>query len=142
MLTVNFFKLGEVQEEKLDYAVMISRFNGRFLYVKHRKRETWELPGGKRESDETIYECAARELREETGATNFKLKPLFIYSVTKSKFTDYGQVYLAEILVKKDQLINEIGEASSFTQPPKEWTYPEIQPLILNHYLKLTHFSD
>lgn len=38
----------------------------RILYIKQQGRG-WELPGGKREDDETPYETAVREVQEETG---------------------------------------------------------------------------
>lgn len=137
MLTVDFLELGQVPEEKLAYAVLISRFQNQFLYAQHRKRFTWELPGGKKEVAEKIDACAARELQEETGAMDFQLTPLFIYRVTKEDVVDYGQVYLAEIVAKNHQLINEIGRVALFNQEPPIWTYPLIQPFILQHYLDL-----
>ncbi|MFR7445451.1 MAG: NUDIX domain-containing protein [Sellimonas intestinalis] len=43
--------------------------------------ETYEVPGGHREAGETIDETARRELYEETGATDFDLFPVCVYSV-------------------------------------------------------------
>ena len=38
--------------------------------------DTWTLPGGKQEYDETILECAAREVKEET---NLDIEDLEVY---------------------------------------------------------------
>ena len=50
--------------------------------VNIKKRDTFELAGGHREENETILETASRELREETGAEEFEIKPVCVYSVT------------------------------------------------------------
>ena len=56
----------QVSDELLQFAVIIAKTNGKWVFCKHRERDTYEVPGGRREAGETILETAKRELREET----------------------------------------------------------------------------
>ena len=51
-----------VDDELLKFAVVIGRSEGKYVFCKHRDRNTWEFPGGHREPGETILEAARREL--------------------------------------------------------------------------------
>ncbi len=51
------------------FTFIIIRYNGQFLLVHHRKRQSWELPGGHIEDGESARDCAFRELYEETNQT-------------------------------------------------------------------------
>jgi 8-oxo-dGTP diphosphatase len=62
MLKVNFHKLNTIEDNKLLFAVIMAKYNGQWVYVKHKERNTWEIPGGHREKNETINEDASREL--------------------------------------------------------------------------------
>lgn len=52
-------------------AAVLIRDDGRVLVTQRNADDTlgglWEFPGGKREGDETLAECLAREIREELG---------------------------------------------------------------------------
>ena len=77
MLEVRFHD--SMDDNLLKFAVIISKSNGKWIFCKHRERDTYEIPGGRREENETILETARRELQEETGAVNFEIKPICIY---------------------------------------------------------------
>ena len=70
-MNVNFYK--KVDDDKLKFVVIVSRYQNKWIFCKHKQRDTYEIPGGHREAGETILEAAKRELYEETGAIKFQL---------------------------------------------------------------------
>ncbi|MDQ0112361.1 NUDIX hydrolase [Paenibacillus harenae] len=88
-----WFEWNEVNQELMQFAVIIARFNNQFVIIKNRKRGGWEVPGGRREPGEYILDTARRELFEETGAIQFEIAPFGIYSWRGS----YGMVFEANI---------------------------------------------
>ncbi len=85
MTEVKFYDT--VEDELLKFAVIISKSNGKWVFCKHKERNTFEFPGGHRENKEDIFDTAKRELYEETGATEFTIKPICVYSVTRIKIS-------------------------------------------------------
>lgn len=79
MLEVRFYD--KIEDSQLDFAVIIARTGEKWVFCKHKERDTYEVPGGHREAGETIEEAANRELKEETGAVDFKIEPVCVYSV-------------------------------------------------------------
>lgn len=136
--TTTFFKRtdNDVRVYELDYlkyyrfVVIFARYRDKWLYCRHKKRDTWETAGGHIEIGETALEAAKRELYEETGAFKFDIRPLFDYSVhTPTDFSN-GQVYLAEINELSDIPDSEMCEVALFDTYPNELTYPHILPVL------------
>lgn len=112
-------------DKPLKYAVICARCNGKWVFCKHKERDTYEIPGGHREDGEDIEATAKRELWEETGAKDFDIYPVCIYS-----FTDYGMLYFAEIRSFGELPPLEIEKINLFDDIPKNLTYPAIQPYL------------
>ena len=96
------------------------------------------MPGGHRETRETILETARRELREETGAIDFSITPVCVYSVkgkTSVNLTDedesFGMLFAADIFSFEKELHSEIEKIILSDGPVSNWTYPAIQPKLL-----------
>lgn len=136
---VNFYDT--VDDEKLKFAVIISKTDGKYVFCKHKERDTFEVPGGHRESGEDILTAAKRELFEETGATDFDIKPICVYSVTSEENFDgnetFGMLYYAEIRNFEKELHSEIEKIIITQTLPNKWTYPQIQPILMEHAKKL-----
>ena len=98
MLEVKFYD--SVDDSLLKFAVIISQSNGKWVFCKHKERDTYEVPGGHREAGENIVETAKRELHSEM-----------------------------EKVVLMDKL-------------PENWTYPLIQPKLIEKYLQMKNFVD
>ena len=130
----------KVDDKLLKFAVIISKSNGKWVFCKHKERDTYEVPGGHRENGEQIDMTARRELQEETGAVDFTIEPICVYSVTgKNRVNDtgeemFGMLYFAEINKFDDELDSEMEKVVLFDELPSEWTYPLIQPLLIEEY--------
>ena len=135
MLEVKFYD--RVDDTLLKFAVIISKTNGKWVFCKHKERDTYEVPGGHREAGESIFETAKRELKEETGAIDFDIKPICTYSVKgKTRVNEniddetYGMLYIADIY-SFEELHSEIEEIVVVDNLVENWTYPLIQPKLI-----------
>lgn len=137
-MLVNFYD--KVDDNLLKFAVIISKSKGKWVFCKHKERDTYELPGGHRENGERIDDTAKRELMEETGAIEFLINPVCVYSVIgKNRVNNtgeetYGMLYFAEIARFANELHSEMEKVVLLDELPNEWTYPLIQPVLIEEY--------
>lgn len=126
-----------INDECLKFAVIIAKKDGKWIFCKHKKRNTYEIPGGHRESGENIDDTAKRELYEETGAVDFEIEPICVYSVTApDKKETFGMLYYANVKALETELHNEIEKIIITEEFPIDWTYPLIQPQLLTEAQK------
>ena len=135
MLEVKFYD--NVADELLKFAVIISKIDGKWIFCKHKERDTYEIPGGRREIDETIVDTAKRELAEETGAVEFNIIPICVYSVKgKTRVNEddnvesFGMLYAADVF-SFEELHSEIEKILVTDTLVENWTYPLIQPKLI-----------
>lgn len=144
-LEVKFYNT--INDELLKFAVIISQSNGKWVFCKHKERDTYEVPGGHREASENLLETAKRELQEETGAVKFEIKPVCVYSVTgKNRVNDtgektFGLLCFAEIIEFAKELHSEMEKVVLMDELPENWTYPLMQPKLIEKYLQVKNNS-
>ena len=138
MVEVRFYD--NVDDSLLKFAVIIAKTDNRWVFCKHKARDTYEVPGGHREHGEAIEETARRELYEETGATDFSMAPVCVYSVTAPDNFDgvetFGMLFYADISSFEPELHSEIERIEITDELPSSWTYPLIQPKLIEEAIR------
>ena len=133
MTEVKFYE--KIEDELLHFAVIISKTKNEFIFFNHKIRYTREMTGGHRDKWEDISHTAKRELYEETVALEFDIEPVCVYSVTSPDNFDgresFGMLYFADIRCLEEELHSEIEKIKITPELPEKWTYPDIQPYLL-----------
>jgi 8-oxo-dGTP diphosphatase len=112
------------------FVVICTRHNGKWIYVRHRERDTYEVPGGHIKPGEDAIFAAKRKLYEETGAVDFILDLVPVYAVTKDNHITGGYLFFADVKVLSSLPEYEIVSIDFFEGLPDNLTYPAIQPFL------------
>jgi 8-oxo-dGTP diphosphatase len=129
-MTSNVYELNHFGTYK--YVMIITKYEDKWLLCQHKDRETWEIPGGHIEENETPLQAACRELYEETGAVEYKIRPLFDYSLN----AEHGMVFESDVSVLDDIPDSEMACIAFYDELPENLTYKDITTQLMLAYLK------
>ncbi len=134
-LECRIYPLGYLERYK--YTVICTSYDGKWILSKHKKRNTWETQGGHIEGGETPFECAKRELFEESGIQDADLYPVCDYWGFNSQACSNGMVFLAVVHSLGELPESEMKEIKNFDTLPAELTYPQTSPKLYAEAQKL-----
>lgn len=133
-MKVEFYNLDDFNNS-LKFVVIQARYKDEWIFVRHKDRNTWEIPGGHIEKGEMPDKAAARELYEETGAIEYNLLPICNYSVEIDESKSFGRLYYAEVKNIGELGNYEIAEIMTVDKLPEKLTYDKIQPILYKKVL-------
>ncbi len=83
----------------IKYVAIFARYGDKWIYCYHKKRGSYEHPGGHVERGEDAVTAAKRELYEETGVTDAVLRPVwdYVHVFPNGRYRHNGRVYFAEV---------------------------------------------
>jgi len=118
-----YYKAGELSN--IGFVVIFARYKDQWVYSFHKKRQSFEHPGGHVEPGETPLAAAFRELWEETGIRDCYMIPLWDYEqiwddgVGKNN----GRAYLAYVHALGALPESEMERVALFDDVPDNYTY-------------------
>ena len=117
--------------DRIEFVVIFTRYQGKWVYCWHKRRESYEHPGGHVEPDETPMEAARRELYEETGIEDCSIIPLWDYEYIweNGGGGNNGRVFYAEANSLGTLPESEMERVELFDTVPENYTYDRGQEL-------------
>jgi len=134
-VTTRLIESGLLEDQKLTYVVMGARYQDKWIFVRHRDRQTWEIPAGHIELGESADRAAVRELYEEAGVVKSSLEVICDYEVTVGTKVEYGRLYGVTVYEMEPQKEFEIEELLLSSELPESLTYPDVQTILFQRVI-------
>ena len=111
--------------DDITFVVIFANFQGKWVYCWHKRRGSFEHPGGHVEPGETPMQAAKRELFEESGITDCKITPLWDYQQIwgNGAGQNNGRVFYAEVYSLGQMPESEMSYIELFDSVPDNYTY-------------------
>jgi 8-oxo-dGTP diphosphatase len=109
---------------------------GKWIFVRHRDRASWEMPAGHIEPGESADQAAVRELYEEAGVIRSALTHLCDYSVMARGKQEFGRLYRALVEEMEEELEFETVEILLTNGLPVSLTYPQVQTVLFRRAME------
>lgn len=143
MVTVGLITTPDVPSP-VTYVVIAPRYDGGWLFVRHRERGGYELPAGHPDKGEDSVEAAVRELMEETGALDFTLEPVTYYYVDTGSGKKFGRLFLAFVdTLGEIPDKHEIERVKVFSRLPRDLSLSEVMTFLYRtagSYIRYTQY--
>lgn len=113
------------QLEDIAFVVIFAKYRDKWVYCWHKRRKSFEHPGGHVEAGETALQAAGRELFEESGITDCEMIPLWDYEQPWDDgiHKNNGRVYAAIAHSLGELPESEMGKVELFDTLPENYTY-------------------
>lgn len=117
------FPVGRLDD--IAFVAIFTRYQGKWVYCWHKKRESYEHPAGHVEVNETPLEAAKRELYEETGIRDCEIFPMWDYEYIweSGEGRNNGRIFYAEVNALGELPESEMDRIELFDTVPENYTY-------------------
>jgi 8-oxo-dGTP pyrophosphatase MutT (NUDIX family) len=120
---------------------VVENEKGEFLLIYRKKH--WDLPKGKMDKDETMEECALREVEEETGLNNVQIGALI--DTTIHHYEENGEQIAKKTAwyrMKASSSNNLVPQTDEQIEDVKWVKTTELQPYLQNTYANIKQVLD